>query len=93
MQNMNILGRILVERIKNKLQPNKVILLFGARRVGKTVLIRQVIQDFKGKVLILNGEDDDTLALLNEKTIFILICQKDTRFHNCVNHYQRMDTL
>jgi len=67
---MNALGRILAQKIKSKLQPNKVILLFGARRVGKTVLIRQIIQDFEGKVLVLNGEDDDTLTLLNDKSIF-----------------------
>jgi len=66
---MNTLNRILAEKIKNKLLPNKVVLIFGARRVGKTVLIRQVIQDFEGKVLVLNGEDNDSIALLNEKSI------------------------
>jgi predicted AAA+ superfamily ATPase len=66
---MNALDRILTKKIKNKLLPNKVNLLFGARRVGKTVLIRQIIQDFEGKVLILNGEDEDSIALLNEKSI------------------------
>lgn len=66
---MKALDRILTKKIKNKLLPNKVILIFGARRVGKTVLIRQIIQDFVGKVMILNGEDEDSLALLNEKSI------------------------
>ena len=67
---MNALDRILTRKIKTKLLPNKVVLIFGARRVGKTVLIRQVIQDFEGKVLVLNGEDDDSIALLKEKSIF-----------------------
>ncbi len=66
---MNALDRILTRKIKSKLLPNKVVLLFGARRVGKTVLIRQIIQDFEGKVMILNGEDEDSIALLNEKSI------------------------
>jgi predicted AAA+ superfamily ATPase len=66
---MNALDRILTQRIKSKLLPNKVVLLFGARRVGKTVLIRQVIQNFEGKVMVLNGEDDDSIALLNDKSI------------------------
>lgn len=66
---MNTLDRILTRKIKSKLLPNKVILLFGARRVGKTVLIRQIIQDFEGKVMILNGEDEDSITLLNEKSI------------------------
>ena len=67
---MNTLDRILTEKIKTKLLPNKVVLIFGARRVGKTVLIRQIIKDFKSEVLVLNGEDDDAIALLNEKSIF-----------------------
>ena len=32
-------------------------------------MIRQIIQNFEGKVLVLNGEDDDSIALLNEKSI------------------------
>ena len=66
---MNALDRILTKKIKSKLLPNKVILIFGARRVGKTILIRQVIQDFVGKIMILNGEDEDSIALLNDKSI------------------------
>jgi len=37
--------------------------------VGKTVLMRQLIRNFTGKTMILNGEDYDTLALLQERTI------------------------
>ena len=44
-------------------------MIFGARRVGKTVLMRQLIDDFAGKTMFLNGEDYDTLALLEERSI------------------------
>ena len=57
------------KRIEDKMTPNKVVLIFGARRVGKTVLMRQLIRNFTGKTMILNGEDYDTLALLQERTI------------------------
>lgn len=66
---MNTLERILTKKIKSKFSPNKVILLFGARRVGKTVLIQQITQNFEGKILVLNGEDNDSIALLNERSI------------------------
>jgi hypothetical protein len=66
---MEPIKRLLESRITAKIQPNKVVLIFGARRVGKTVLMRQLIGNFKGKVLFLNGEDYDALALLNEQTI------------------------
>ena len=60
---------MLQKRIEDKMTPNKAILIFGARRVGKTVLMRQLIKNFKGKTLLLNGEDYDTLALLQERSI------------------------
>lgn len=45
------------------------MLVFGARRVGKTVLIRDVVGAFAGKSLVLNGEDYDTLRLLDGRSI------------------------
>ena len=52
---MNTIERLIQQRITLRLQPNKVILLFGARRVGKTVLIREILNQFGGKYLLLNG--------------------------------------
>jgi predicted AAA+ superfamily ATPase len=66
---MKTIERILQQRIESKLRPNKVILIFGARRVGKTTLIAQIIKKFEGRTLLLNGEDGDALALLKEKSI------------------------
>jgi len=60
--------RILETRVQKSLRPNKAALLFGARRVGKTVLLRQIIEKFAGKTLLLNGDDLDTHALLEERT-------------------------
>ena len=45
------------------------MLLFGARRVGKTVLLHQFINQFEGKSLLLNGEDSNTLALLEQQSV------------------------
>ena len=63
---MNIIKRILQDKISERIEPNKAVLLFGARRVGKTVLIRELIKEFKGQSMLLNGEDYDTIALLTE---------------------------
>jgi len=57
------------KRIFQRLKPNKVILLFGARRVGKTILLKNVVEQFNGKTLILNGEDFDTQTLLEPASI------------------------
>ncbi len=64
-----MLKRLLEDRICDKLTPNKAVLLFGARRVGKTVLMRQVIERVAGKKLVLNGEDFDTLSLLEPQSV------------------------
>lgn len=63
---MEYLVRDLSENIRNKLQSNKVVLVFGARRVGKTVLVKEVLKKIKEPVLTLNGEDinvHDKLAI------------------------------
>ena len=66
---MNTIERLIQQRITLRLQPNKVILLFGARRVGKTVLVREIVKKFEGKHLLLNGEDMNTLLLLEQQTV------------------------
>ena len=54
---MDYLVRELSESIINKLQPNKVVIVFGARRVGKTVLVKEILNKINEPVLALNGED------------------------------------
>ena len=54
---MNYLVRDLSDNIIKKLQPNKVVIVFGARRVGKTVLVREILEKVNEPVLSLNGED------------------------------------
>ncbi len=66
---MIAIERIIQQRIIRRMLPNKVILLFGARRVGKTVLIREIIKQHEGKSLLLNGEDTNTLLLLEQQSV------------------------
>jgi len=66
---MDGIKRSIQNRIENSLKPNKAAMIFGARRVGKTVLMNQIVKQYGGRVLILNGEDYDTLALLENRSI------------------------
>lgn len=50
------------------LMPQKVTLLLGARRVGKSILIEKFLETYKGSFLLLNGEDEDTNDLLAKRT-------------------------
>lgn len=54
---MDYLVRELSEKILHKLQPDKVVIVFGARRVGKTVLVKELLERVNEPVLVLNGED------------------------------------
>jgi predicted AAA+ superfamily ATPase len=54
---MKNLVRDIANNIIQKLQPNKVVIVFGARRVGKTVLVKEILQEINEPVLSLNGED------------------------------------
>ncbi|MCF6356638.1 MAG: ATP-binding protein [Draconibacterium sp.] len=63
---MNYLVRDITENIIKKLQPNKVVIVFGARRVGKTILVKEILSKVDEPVLTLNGEDinvHDKLAI------------------------------
>ncbi|MCR5714844.1 MAG: ATP-binding protein [Bacteroidales bacterium] len=66
---MEKVKRILQNEMEMRLKPQKVMLLFGARRVGKTVLVEQIMQNFDGRTLLLNGESMDTVRLLENRTI------------------------
>ena len=66
---METIRRILQDKIVDRLAPGKAVLIFGARRVGKTVMMRNIVSEYAGRVMMLNGEDYDTLALLENRTV------------------------
>ena len=66
---METVKRILQDKISNCIAPGKAVLIFGARRVGKTVMMRQIVDGYPGRTMMLNGEDYDTLALLENRTV------------------------
>lgn len=65
---MSYIHRSIEENILNYLRPNKAVVLLGARRVGKTKLIERIVQQLNEPTLVLNGDDQDTLTILAEKS-------------------------
>jgi predicted AAA+ superfamily ATPase len=63
------LVRDISNKIINKLQPNKVIVIYGARRVGKTVLINELLEQLSEPILRLNGEDINVHDRLSRQSI------------------------
>ncbi len=66
---MIILDRIVEKQILKSLVPNKVVVLVGPRRVGKTILLNQIIKKIKEPYLLLSGEDFEVLSLLERRSI------------------------
>lgn len=65
---MYIINRQLASSIEDLLKINKVILIHGTRRVGKTFLLKKLTKAYSGKYKWLNGEDFDVQELLKNRS-------------------------
>ncbi|HBF89274.1 MAG TPA: ATPase [Bacteroidales bacterium] len=62
--------RAIREKFLSKMLPNKVMVLLGARRVGKTSFLENFIKDnISEPVLELNGEDISTSEVLSQRSV------------------------
>ncbi len=67
---MNFIERQIHTQFSKKVLPNKVLILLGARRVGKTAFIKNYLSTIsKTDYLQLNGEDLDDANLLKERSV------------------------
>ncbi len=64
-----LLSRSIFPSILQALKPNKVVVLLGPRRVGKSVLLKQIINSLGEKHLFLDGEDFDAASILGSKSV------------------------
>ncbi len=60
--------RLLTNQMKLSLKPGRLIFLLGAHGVGKTDLLQQLLEDFHGKSLLLNGEEGVVRQVMEKKT-------------------------
>ncbi|MDE6577339.1 MAG: ATP-binding protein [Muribaculaceae bacterium] len=64
---MNTIRRELLPLIENQIGRRKVILIMGARQVGKSTLLKEIFSG-KNKVMWLNGDDPDVEKILSNIT-------------------------
>lgn len=62
--------RNLFKKVLSNLDSGKALMIVGPRRVGKTVLLKDIKATVHREVLYLNGEDLATSALLTGKTLY-----------------------
>ncbi|MCG8326678.1 MAG: ATP-binding protein [Chitinophagales bacterium] len=65
---MKLLKRQIEDKIIDHLRPNKAVILLGPRRVGKTVLIQQILKRISEPYLLLHGEDQDVRRQLEYRS-------------------------
>ena len=61
--------RILQATLEKQLGKQKVILLYGTRRVGKTTLIQNIAEKHQKDVILLQGEDMQVNEILQQRTV------------------------
>lgn len=61
--------RIIQSQIEAKLGLQKVIMLYGTRRTGKTTIIENIVQKYARDALLLQGEDMQVAELLQKRTV------------------------
>lgn len=61
--------RLAALQLAKRIQQNKVLLLFGTRRVGKTHLLKSIENSLNIPFLHFNAEDTDTATLLENRSI------------------------
>lgn len=66
---MQYLERKIEENFEQYLKPNKVLVLLGARRVGKTELLKNQLEKLDEPNLFLNGEDATVRTVLSNRSI------------------------
>lgn len=65
-----MINRLLFSEIKSKLiDSNKIIVLYGARQVGKTTLVQKIIKDLGLKSLSINADEQKYNAVFSERDL------------------------
>ena len=61
--------RLIQKKIEAELGKQKVIMLYGTRRTGKTTIIEDITARHRSDVLLLQGEDMQVAGLLQQRTV------------------------
>lgn len=65
---MELLERAIEPAIKKLIGSNKVLVVLGTRRVGKTVLVNRLLEEESLPAIVMNGEDMEVQELLQRRT-------------------------
>ena len=58
-----------LEPLARSVAPNRVVVVYGPRRVGKTTLLRQYMRQHDPDALLVSGEDVDVREYLESQSV------------------------
>ena len=61
--------QVLLDRLARSVAPNRVVVVYGPRRVGKTTLIRRYMQQHDPDALLVSGEDIEVREYLESQSL------------------------
>ena len=61
--------RTLLPSLAESVQPGRAAILYGARRVGKTTLLQQLLKNEKRRHVLLAGDDRSTAEIFESQTV------------------------
>ncbi len=61
-----MIPRCIKNQLKSRFFEKRVIVLYGARQVGKTTLVRAILEEFEGKAVYLNCDEPDVREELSD---------------------------
>jgi uncharacterized protein len=89
---MNI-TRAIKSELKNRLEPHKVVIIYGPRRVGKTTLLEQILSETTDDYLYLSGEDRLAQDWLSSQSIEILKQNIGSKKLIAIDEAQKIDQI
>lgn len=72
LNNDKYIQRIVKKDIIKHLQPNKVVVIYGPRQVGKTTFVNDILHDIHEEALFVSGEDKTVHPWLSSQSSIIL---------------------
>ncbi|MCC7028542.1 MAG: ATP-binding protein [Saprospiraceae bacterium] len=88
-----MIQRDIKENIKKDLFKKKIILLFGARQVGKTTLVKEIAEEMKLDYHWFTGDEVDTRLLLGNATSTQLKALYGTKKLIIIDEAQRIENI
>ena len=67
-----LIPRHIISEMIKKLEPGKVAVLYGPRRVGKTTLVKEILKELNEPNMFISGEDRDVRTWLSSESISTL---------------------